>query len=183
MIFKRKLSLIMSIILLINCLAINVNANNIDYQAVIDEISTGQAIGIDEVVTNQAITTNEVTTSKDDIDIKFELLSDWGSGYSAQITITNKSDKVLKNWQLEFNFDYGIDSLWGGSIISQEAGKVIVSNAGYNKELNSNSNVIIGFNGSPGLVNKFPENYVLKYDDGSYNSSNENNETTEIVSG
>jgi len=173
--FKRKISLIMAVIFLINCLSVTIVADENNYETEgKEDISATQDSVIDALSTEQAVTVdeeNESVISNDNIDIKFELLSDWGSGYSAQITITNNGNQALENWQLDFDFDYGIDNLWNGCLISQDAGKVQVSNAGYNKNLSPGNNVIIGFNGSPGLVNKFPENYVLSYNGGKYSSS------------
>lgn len=108
------------------------------------------------------IVTKIVEVSADGYSIDFKFVSDWGSGFTSQMEIQNKSDKPIEAWQLKFDFDAKIDTIWGARIISSENGKYLIKNDGYNARILPGESVIIGFNGSPGKIAP-PANYVLSH--------------------
>lgn len=108
----------------------------------------------------------KLVQSRADVDeeaytIEYSLLSDWGSGYSAQITITNNTNKPFEAWYLAFDFDRNIDSIWNAVIEEHIDNKYYISNADYNSVIPANSKISFGFNGSGGTSENVPADYCL----------------------
>lgn len=59
------------------------------------------------------------TAAENDYNIEYSLLSDWDTGYTAQITITNNTDTDIVGWHLEFDYKRQIYSIWNGIIDEQ----------------------------------------------------------------
>jgi len=78
--------------------------------------------------------------------IDYRNTSDWGSGFGANITITNEGTASLEDWTLEFIFpnEQKINSLWNGSF-TQQQNKVIVEPAHWNKSITPGQSIQIGF--------------------------------------
>lgn len=117
----------------------------------------------DEIISPQNI---RLVTGKADADnesycVDYTLLSDWGSGYSAQITITNNSDTPMEAWDLEFEFDREIETIWNAVIKEHVGNKYYITNAAYNSIIPAKSSICFGFNGSKGESSDEPENYKL----------------------
>lgn len=117
----------------------------------------------DEIISPQNI---RLVTGKADADnesycVDYTLLSDWGSGYSAQITITNNSDTPMEAWDLEFEFDREIETIWNAVIKEHVGNKYYITNAAYNSVIPAKSSICFGFNGSKGESSDEPENYKL----------------------
>jgi aryl-phospho-beta-D-glucosidase BglC (GH1 family) len=95
--------------------------------------------------------------------LQYATVSDWGSGFQAQITVTDNLSTPINNWTLSFDWARNITSLWNGSILSHTGNHYVVGNAGYNATIAPNSSVVIGFLGNPGNVNDQPLNDTLTY--------------------
>ncbi len=92
----------------------------------------------------------------------FKVVTDWGSGFGGQITITNTGSQPVDNWTLEFDFGRSIDSIWDGQVVSKVGTRYTVKNAGWNSTIAAGGTASFGFNGSPGNVGTdAPRNYVL----------------------
>ncbi len=92
---------------------------------------------------------------------QFQVTSDWGSGFSGQITMTNSSQQPVTNWQLEFDFPVSITSIWDATIVSHTGNHYVIGNAGWNSTIPAGGTASFGFNGSPGNVTIVPTNYLL----------------------
>jgi aryl-phospho-beta-D-glucosidase BglC (GH1 family) len=95
--------------------------------------------------------------------INFAVVNDWGSGFQAQITVTDNLPTAVNNWTLSFDFDHNINNLWNGNIVSHTGNHYVVANAGYNATITPGSAVQLGFLGDPGNVTDQPTNYALTY--------------------
>ncbi|HWB00461.1 MAG TPA: cellulose binding domain-containing protein [Pirellulales bacterium] len=91
----------------------------------------------------------------------FQVLTDWGSGFTGQISISNTSAAAVNNWQLAFDFAGQITSIWDATIVSHSGNHYVVQNAGWNSSIAAGGTASFGFNGSPGNVTVTPTNYVL----------------------
>ncbi|HEY1600283.1 MAG TPA: cellulose binding domain-containing protein [Pirellulales bacterium] len=91
----------------------------------------------------------------------FQLTSDWGSGFSGQITATNSSQQTISNWQMEFDFPISITSIWDATIVSHVGNHYVVQNAGWNSTIAPGGAISFGFNGGPGNLTVAPTNYLL----------------------
>ena len=183
--YKKKISLLMASVFLINNLSFVTGTDGTTAVAGIsDAIVSDQAILYDESTSSQGLTVDVIDESEnEDIDITFKVNNDWGSGFSGEFVITNNTDQSIENWELEFDFTHNIDSLWNGIITEHTDDHYIVANAGYNSTIAAGASLSIGFNGSPGLVNDEPVNYVLTYDGGSFtaNTKEADEKDTEAV--
>lgn len=93
---------------------------------------------------------------KEAYSVSYNLSSDWGSGFSAALSITNNSDTTIEDWVLEFDFDREITQIWNADIESHEGNHYVVKNAGYNSLIKSGETVSFGFNGCEGKADDEP---------------------------
>jgi len=94
--------------------------------------------------------------------VQFTVTSDWGTGYTAQVTLRNTSNAPLDNWQLEFDYAGQITSIWDAAVTSHVGNHYVIANAGYNATIAAGGTVAFGLNGSPGGVATGPTNYLLR---------------------
>lgn len=90
--------------------------------------------------------------SEDDYTIQYNLDSDWRTGFSSSISLTNNTDTTLEGWVLEFDFDREITEIWNGVIENRVGNHYVIKNANHNANILHGQNVIIGFNGVQGDV-------------------------------
>ena len=95
-------------------------------------------------------------------DVEFKLRDDWGSGFVADISITNSGNSDIDGWTLAFDFNGSIVNIWSAEIISQEANHYVIGNAPWNGSISAGQTIEFGFQGSPGNVAENPPtNFVL----------------------
>ncbi len=105
------------------------------------------------------VTTGPAATSS--CTVSYALSSDWGSGFTASITITNKAAAV-NGWRLGFTFpgNQKVTQGWSGTW-SQNGTSVTVNDAGWNASLPTGAGTTIGFNGSYSGANTAPGAFTL----------------------
>jgi aryl-phospho-beta-D-glucosidase BglC (GH1 family) len=101
------------------------------------------------------------SVSSADFAVKFQVTSDWGTGFGATITLTNQRATPINNWTLDFDFTPSIDSIWNAQTVSHVGSHYTITNAGWNQVIPVGSSVSFGFNGSPGHLTTQPTNYRL----------------------
>lgn len=94
-------------------------------------------------------------------DFQFQDTSDWGSGFTGQITFRNSDTTALNGWTLEFNFAGQITSIWNAVLVSHNGNHFVVGNASWNASVPAGGSISFGFNGSPGNVTIGPTSFVL----------------------
>jgi alpha-L-arabinofuranosidase len=92
--------------------------------------------------------------------VAFADVSDWGTGFTGSLTITNTGSSPINGWTLSFDFVGSISSIWNASISSQVGNQFVIQNASYNALIGPGQSVTIGFNASPGRPAS-PTGYVL----------------------
>ncbi|MDQ7825225.1 MAG: cellulose binding domain-containing protein [Candidatus Eremiobacteraeota bacterium] len=92
----------------------------------------------------------------------FALTGDWGSGFGATITVKNKGAVRINNWNLEFDFNRKISSIWNAKIVSSANNHYVITGDTWNSFIEAGGSASFGFNGSPGNVKTFPSNYALR---------------------
>lgn len=100
-------------------------------------------------------------TNAEDYTVEYHLDSDWGSGFSGTITITNNTDWVLEDWVIEFDFAREISSIWDATMEACENGHYVIRNVGYNANIAAGQSVCFGFVGNGGNEADVPENISL----------------------
>lgn len=111
--------------------------------------------------TKYEIVTQCMQSVLDAYSVEYVLNSDWGSGFSGSIIITNNSENVLEDWVLEFNFDRKINNIWNGVIEDNNENHYIVRNSGYNSNIPAGESISIGFTGDSGVKEYEPFDYKL----------------------
>lgn len=96
--------------------------------------------------------------------IEFKNTTDWGTGFTGQITIKNPTATPIKDWTLTFTFAGQITSVWNGQIVSHTGNEYVIKGASWNSTIAGNSSVSFGFNGTPGNLTpaQAPASYVLR---------------------
>ncbi len=77
------------------------------------------------------------------------LVSDWPTGYTAQLTVTNRSDVPTTTWQIELDLNDSeiLPDPWNGSF-SGRSGVVTVSPVAFNAVIYPHSSITLGWNGT-----------------------------------
>ena len=104
---------------------------------------------------------------QEDYAVEYVVYSDWGSGFTGEISITNNTDVTLEDWVLEFDFNRSIDSIWNAVMTSCENNHYIIANAGYNADVQAGGTVSFGFLGMGGSSEEEPYSFRLYTYDGS----------------
>ncbi|MEQ8959973.1 MAG: Calx-beta domain-containing protein, partial [Coleofasciculus sp. C2-GNP5-27] len=91
--------------------------------------------------------------------VDFDIANDWGSGFTANLSIANNSSSDVDGWTLEFEAPFEITNIWGAEIVSQEGNRYTVRNLSYNGTLTADGTVSFGFNGSGDSIE--PTGYSL----------------------
>ncbi len=110
------------------------------------------------------------TNSPAPANIQFSVTTDWGSGFGANIAITNSQSTALNNWNLAFDFAHNISSIWNAQVTSHIGNHYVIAPAAWNNSIAPGATVSFGFNGDPGNVTDTPINYVLGGTSGSTSS-------------
>lgn len=82
---------------------------------------------------------------KGNIEGAFRVVSNWNTGFTGEITLTNTTDKVIHNWVVAFDLPYELRGIWNGEIVSYENGVYTIQNAGYNWDIEPGESVTFGF--------------------------------------
>ena len=93
--------------------------------------------------------------------VEYILDSDWGTGFSARMLLTNHTETALEDWTLEFDFDREITNIWNGVIEAHEGNHYVIKNAGHNANIVSGGAISFGFNGEGGTEENVPREYVV----------------------
>jgi glucuronoarabinoxylan endo-1,4-beta-xylanase len=113
------------------------------------------------------ITTESPTDATDTNDnemntVEYQILNDWGSGSTCNVTITNNSSETINNWSVswEFSGNQEIVNMWNARY-SQDGTKVTVKNNEWNSTIIPDEKVTFGFNLTYSGINEIPTNFDL----------------------
>jgi chitinase len=99
--------------------------------------------------------------TQNDIQLTYKTDSDWGSGFTGGITLTNKGTSNVTGWALQFDFSHKITSIWNAKINSQQGNTYTIKPESYNAAIPAGGSVSFGFCGSPGNVTTEPVNVII----------------------
>ena len=91
----------------------------------------------------------------------FNVISDWGSGFTGEVAVQNLGSETLKGWEVSFDFGGDINSIWNGAVVNQSGSRYTVRGALWNPDISSGGTVTFGFNGTPGGTQAALENFVV----------------------
>jgi GH18 family chitinase len=87
--------------------------------------------------------------------------NDWGTGFTAQVVISNPTSAAVSNWSLGFTFDGKIPEIWSAAVASQVGTKWAVSPVAWTSTIPAGGSVTFGYNGTPGTINKIPAAFLI----------------------
>ncbi|GAA4895417.1 glycoside hydrolase family 48 protein [Streptomonospora salina] len=93
--------------------------------------------------------------------VDYEVTNDWGSGFTADVTVNNEGDPVT-DWALGWTFPDGqqITNGWSGDF-SQDGDQVTVTGPGWASDLDSGESATVGFQGGTSGSNGVPTEFTL----------------------
>ncbi|MBQ1079599.1 glycoside hydrolase family 6 protein [Nocardiopsis sp. B62] len=107
-----------------------------------------------------ALTASAPATAATGCSVDYQV-SDWGSGFTADVEITNLGNAV-NGWTLDWTFDgnQSISHSWGGTH-TQSGTSVSVSDAGFNGTISQNATASFGFQADYSGGNTAPTDFTL----------------------
>ncbi len=90
--------------------------------------------------------------------------NDWGSGFQAHGLLTNEQTAPMANWQVEFDYNRDISSIWDGKIASKVGRHYVIVPESYNSSISVGASVQFGFVGAGGTITDKPSNVVITWD-------------------
>ena len=117
--------------------------------------NTGATYGTTGDIKNLIFTNIEEREEKEDnstTSFNFDYISDWGSGASAFINITNDTGvDFLDGWSFSFDFDRDITGFWDGNL-SKDGNRYTVTNPAWNGIFMAGDTKTISFNVGSGSI-------------------------------
>ncbi len=92
----------------------------------------------------------------------YKLWSDWGTGFSGEVSITNNTAGSIDGWEVAWSYggSQKIIEMWNGR--HQQADSMVsVKDIGWNAKLPEKSSILFGFIGGYSGTNPAPETYKL----------------------
>jgi hypothetical protein len=94
-------------------------------------------------------------------DVQFRVLSDWGSGYQAEVVIRNTTAQPMPAWSLQFSLPGRITGMWNARIASISGETYVITPADYNRTIPPGGEVRFGLLGAPGSITGGPKNLAF----------------------
>lgn len=101
--------------------------------------------------------------ASDGTEVDFRVLSDWGSGFQAEVVLRNRTDKPIKNWTLSFSLPVRITGMWNAHVagISGTTFLIDAATQPWNRDIPPGGEVRFGFTGAPGALVGRPQNIAV----------------------
>ena len=108
----------------------------------------GSRLGIDCLEERRLMTASAATS--------YSVTNDWGSGFQAQLQVTNQQTTGVANWQLEFDLARNITSIWDAKIVSHVGNHYVIAGASWNSNLAAGASVRSRSSRNPDRSAAFP---------------------------
>lgn len=81
------------------------------------------------------------------LDCEYSVGSDWGSGFTASITVTNNTDTQVTDWQVSWSYNSAtsIINMWNAELVSQDP--ITAGDLGWNGTIEPGTSTSFGFQG------------------------------------
>ena len=96
------------------------------------------------------------------VKVEYVLYSDWGSGYSAALKITNPSQTKIEDWTIDFDFARSISTLSCGKILAHDGTHYTIQNDGSTQNLSAGQTIQLGLVGTGGIASNVPAGSIVK---------------------
>lgn len=95
------------------------------------------------------------------VTVQYTTVSDYGSGFQGEITISNARTRDITDWTLAFDLNRTITSIYNATIVSRVGNRYTIKHANFNSTIPAGGSVNFGFTASPGNSPPPPTNYAL----------------------
>ncbi|MDD5199545.1 MAG: glycoside hydrolase family 9 protein, partial [Terrimicrobiaceae bacterium] len=102
-----------------------------------------------------------VTAAAAGAEVQFRVVSDWSSGYQAEVVIRNTGAKPIPAWSLQFALPGRITGMWNARIRSISGDTYVLRSASYDQTIPPGGEVRIGLLGAPGGIVGGPGNLAF----------------------
>ena len=92
---------------------------------------------------------------------EYRTVSDWGSGFTGELTLTNRTDMAWEGWNVQFNWEHNLKQFWNAELVSRSSEHYVVKNESWNRRVEPGASVTFGFIGNPGKVTSTPHNILI----------------------
>jgi len=131
------------------------------------ELSAPQGAEIANGVAMVTIQNDDSTSSNSSA--VYRTVSDWGSGFTGELKLTNLTDKAWDGWEVEFDWEHNLTQFWSSTLVSHSGEHYVVNNESWNARVEPGASVTLGFSGDPGNVVTSPRNMVIDRERGGGN--------------
>lgn len=84
------------------------------------------------------------TYSKSSITAEYEVTEEYENKYHVNVTLTNEMSETIHKWEIAMDCGSEIEQIWDGEV-SKDGDYIIISNAGYNQDIEAGGSVRFGF--------------------------------------
>ncbi|CAK9052755.1 Probable bifunctional chitinase/lysozyme [Includes: Chitinase [Durusdinium trenchii] len=107
-----------------------------------DSTALDELLPDDEALINEVATEAQIT---DPVSVEFTAPSQWYNGFTGNITITNNGDTTISGWELAFDAEFNIESVWSAKQLSASDGYYVIKNEAWNGTIAPGGSVTFGF--------------------------------------
>ncbi|MCX7404623.1 MAG: cellulose binding domain-containing protein, partial [Planctomycetia bacterium] len=91
--------------------------------------------------------------------VGYATVNDWGSGLQGQLTLTNDTSATMTDWQLAFNYNRSITTIWNAQIVSHTGSQYVIKGFDWGRTLAAGATQGVGFTADTGTDT--PSGFVL----------------------
>ncbi len=81
----------------------------------------------------------------------YEITNQWGNEFEARITLTNVDVQPVNDWMLSFDYAASITDVWGATLVSNDGGRYVIANEGWNNDLETGRSLVFHLLGSTNI--------------------------------
>ena len=98
------------------------------------------------------------TYNNDTMSLQYSITSEYGNNYQVELAVTNTTKETIHNWEIAYNTDDVIVSIWNGKV-NQADGYTVIKNNGYNQDIKPGETIIFGYIAVKEKVIKIPNKF------------------------
>ena len=77
--------------------------------------------------------------------VDYQIVNDWGSGFQAQVVVTNNQDTAITDWNLAFDLGWEITDIWNADVASRDGDAYVIDYKDYNSTIAPGGQINFGF--------------------------------------
>ncbi|MDE6529711.1 MAG: cellulose binding domain-containing protein [Lachnospiraceae bacterium] len=91
----------------------------------------------------EIISTKQLVDASD-YEIEMIISDAWDNQMQAELVISNTGTEVIEDWNLSAVSNFDVISIWNGELVTGQAGKLEIHNAGYTQNINPGESIFVG---------------------------------------